>query len=560
MTLKTEIVEAVRELRDLELASQKELTEAGAKKVLEAVNQEKQAAEKRLAPVELLASLGAMHTEKIDPQGSKEDPAQTEARAGPHFGNAMKVFLGLLSDRTPDVESDADGRFSLSTGSNVGWVVAYRQKSSAQNGGLGRSNIGQHYWLVELPQKRSQLLLSSNNNGASAAEGVLRKIAAGTPHEGFLGSLLGAFKRQEKVAAVELDRGSVAGTALKLYTAEKSQQDRVNAERARIAAAQRAQREKVIADEREEKERIAAAGLARKMESERVAAEERAKQEAAARESERVALAEVRKRYAKDVGEGKVFLDEAGRLFRLVPGGSFRMGSGEERNAPVHTVIVAAFLTGEAEVTYGEWKSILVWAKANGYEFNNEGKGISDRHPVTSVSWFDVLKWANAKSEKEGLKPCYSVGEVFYRKGVSHEVKCDLNATGYRLPTEAEWEKAARGGVEGRPYPNGAGLAQDDANMDNSAGGTKEVKQYDPNEFGLYDLAGNVWEWCWDWWGPYSPVVSDPLGPEDGESRVLRGGGWRSTAPYCRVSYRGGSDPELHFDNGGFRIVLRTSD
>jgi formylglycine-generating enzyme required for sulfatase activity len=556
--LKKQVDGTVRELRELELLAQKELGEAGARKVQDAANQERQAAEKKLSPVTLLADRGAVLIEKIDSRVLKGGPAQKASMPEVSSGNVVKVLLGLLADKPPEAESDADGRFRLSSVSSGGWVVAYRHKSVAKDGRSGSANPEQHCWLLELPQKRAQLLLSSNNDDASAAEGVLRKIASGKPPGWLLGALLGTFKRDAKVAAVESDGLSVAGTAQRFYTEEKALQDRINAEKERIAAAERAEREKAAAAERAEKERIAAAEVARKLEMERVASLEREKQEAAALEKERAAVAEARERYAQAVLEGKVALDEAGRLLRLVPGGAFQMGSREERNAPVHTVMVGPFLMGEAEVTYGEWKSVLVWAKANGYEFNNEGKGGSDMHPVTNVSWFDVLKWANAKSEKEGLKPCYSVGDAPYKAGINNVVRCDLNASGYRLPTEAEWEKAARGGVEGRPYPNGAGLAQSDANFENSGGGTTEVKRYDPNEFGLYDLAGSVWEWCWDWWGPYGPAVSDPLGAEEGESRVLRGGGWRSAAAFCRVSYRGGSDPELHFDNGGFRLVLRT--
>ena len=558
VSLKEKVVGAVRELQELELLAQNELTEEAARKVQAAAIQERKAAETLLSPVALLAERGAMLIEKLNTPRLEGDPAQRGSTPDPCSDYAVKVFLGLLAEKQPEVESDADGRFTLKTGTSGGWVVAYRPKSRAKDGRAGLSKAEQHCWLVEFPQKRSQLLLSSNNEDASAAESILRKIAAGKPPGWLLGALMRPFKSEPKGVAVEGDGSLASGTARCVYAEEKAAQDTINAERERVAAVQRTEREKVAAAERAVKEQVAAVEVARKAEEERAATVERAKQAAEALEMERATVAKVRERYAAEVTDGKVVLDESGRLFRAVPGGAFQMGSREELNAPVRTVTVGPFFMGEAEVTHGEWKEVLAWAKANGYEFNNEGKGISDKHPVTNVSWFDVIKWTNAKSEKEGLKPCYSVEGVPYKAGANNAVKCDLSASGYRLPTEAEWEKAARGGVEGRPYPNGAGLGQGDANFDNSGGGTKEVKQYDANEFGLYDMAGSVWEWCWDWWGPYVPVASDPLGAEEGESHVLRGGGWRSAAAFCRVSYRGGSDPDLHFDNGGFRLVIRT--
>ncbi len=557
VSLKEKVVGAVRELQELELLAQNELAEEGARKVQAAAIQERQAAETMLSPVALLAERGTMVIEKLDAPRLQGDPGQKSSTPDPCSNYAVKVFLGLLAEKQPEAESDADGRFALETGNSGGWVVAYRRNNRAQDG-PALSKWEQHCWLVELPQKRSQLLLSGNNDDASAAEGMLRKIAAGKPPGWLLGAFMRPFKSEPKGAAVEGNFSLASVTARRVYTEEKAAQDTINAEKERVAALQRTEREKAAAAERAVKEQATAVEVARKAEEERAATVERAKQAAEALEMERATVAKVRERYAAEVAEGKVVLDESGRLLRAVPGGAFQMGSREELNAPVRTVSVSPFFMGEAEVTHGEWKAVLAWAKANGYEFNNEGKGGSDKHPVTNVSWFDVIKWTNAKSEKEGLKPCYSVEGVPYKTGTNNAVKCDLSASGYRLPTEAEWEKAARGGVEGRPYPNGAGLGQSDANFDNSGGGTKEVKQYDANEFGLYDMAGSVWEWCWDWWGPYVPVVSDPLGAEEGESHVLRGGGWRSAAAFCRVSYRGGSDPDLHFDNGGFRLVVRT--
>jgi hypothetical protein len=147
-----------------------------------------------------------------------------------------------------------------------------------------------------------------------------------------------------------------------------------------------------------EKEKVAAAEHAEK---ERIAAAEQL-------EKERIAAAEAKMRNAKALAEGKLLMDEAGRSLLLVPEGSFQMGSDEiSDEKPVRQVSVAAFFMGETEVTVGEWVSVLGWAKANGYAFLNEGSGTSDKHPVTNVSWYDTVIWCNAKSEKEGLTPCY---------------------------------------------------------------------------------------------------------------------------------------------------------
>jgi formylglycine-generating enzyme required for sulfatase activity len=215
-------------------------------------------------------------------------------------------------------------------------------------------------------------------------------------------------------------------------------------------------------------------------------------------------------------------VEEARRAgFVWIPEGSFQMGSKEEADASVHTVSVSGFLMGETEVTYGEWMRVFVWAKANGYDFKNSGKGDSEKHPVMDVNWYDAVKWSNAKSEKEGLPPCYKVNGSVYRKGENNSVGCEWSASGYRLPTEAEWEKAARGKLSGKQYPNGEKLTKADANTDGTA--TKAVKSYEPNGYGLYDMSGNVLEWCWDWYAKAYAGTKDPRGPDSSSDRVLRG-------------------------------------
>jgi formylglycine-generating enzyme required for sulfatase activity/DnaJ-domain-containing protein 1 len=243
-------------------------------------------------------------------------------------------------------------------------------------------------------------------------------------------------------------------------------------------------------------------------------------------------------------------------VFLKIPGGSFQMGSDEGgyHENSVRPVSVTTFYMGKTEVTYGEWVSVLGWAKLKGYSFFNQGTGASERHPVTNVNWYDVVKWCNARSEKEGLEPCYKLMDLIYRNGEQGEVTCDWSASGYRLPTEAEWEKAARGGLVGKTYPNGDGLTKDDANIEGS--GTQEVTKYAANRYGLYDVAGNVSEWCWDWYErPDKSGEYDATLRTAGIRRVLRGGCWRSPAEDCRVSCRNALGPDFSGDTFGFRLV-----
>jgi formylglycine-generating enzyme required for sulfatase activity len=271
--------------------------------------------------------------------------------------------------------------------------------------------------------------------------------------------------------------------------------------------------------------------------------------------------------------------------FAFIPAGTFRMGDsfseGHPVERPVHSVTVRSFYLQARETTKEEWDEVHAWGLASGYAFGGQGAAKAANHPTYDVTWYDVVKWCNARSEKEGRLPCYYVDASFaavYRSG-EVDITNDRvlwTANGYRLPTEAEWEMAARGGLEGKRYPWGDVITHLQANYWSSttysydtsptrgyhplyASGSKPytspVGSFTPNSYGLYDMTGNVWEWCWDWFGNYSSAaVNDPRGVFSGSSRILRGGAWEVfSAREARVTYRAGSVPSYRSNIVGFR-------
>ena len=226
---------------------------------------------------------------------------------------------------------------------------------------------------------------------------------------------------------------------------------------------------------------------------------------------------------------------------RIMPG-TFNMGSptSEEWRATdevQHSVrITRPFFLQATEVTQGQWKALM---GANPSWFSSCG----DECPVESVSWDDAVAYCNRLSEKEGLETCYA-GSTF--KG--------LTCAGYRLPTEAEWEYAARAGTTGVRYGDLDAVAWHDGN---SAESPHPVGRKQPNAWGLYDMLGNVWEWTTDSDGEYSNTsVTDPLGSGDGSRRVIRGGSWGGAgARYKRAAYRGGGVPSTRDFILGLRLA-----
>jgi formylglycine-generating enzyme required for sulfatase activity len=276
-----------------------------------------------------------------------------------------------------------------------------------------------------------------------------------------------------------------------------------------------------------------------------------------------------------------------GDEFALIPAGSFQMGDnlgdGWSGELPVHTVQVSAFHMGRYEVTKALWDEVYAWAVAHGYGFADHDLGKGSAHPVQCVTWYDCVKWCNARSEREGLAPCYTVSGATYRTGQQDAVVCDGSASGYRLPTEAEWEKAARGGLSGQRFPWGDTIDHSRANYRSYWGDgqpyysydtgyegydtryndgvypyTSPVEAFPANGYGLYDMSGNVWEWCWEWWSDTyhgSSPGTDPRGPGSGSYRAVRGGNWDYDASYCRVAYRGWGWPVGRDFNLGIRLV-----
>ena len=298
--------------------------------------------------------------------------------------------------------------------------------------------------------------------------------------------------------------------------------------------------------------------------------------------------------------------------FAFIPGGAFQMGDsfneGLASERPVHTVTLDSFYIGRYTVTNQQYRDFLasalaqdlvtitggiVYKAASGTSYpycdtstsssysqiaysdgvftvrTKGGRSMAD-DPMVRVTWYGAAVYCNWRSEQEGREPCYNLSTW----------ECDFGKRGYRLPTEAQWEYTARGGLSGKRFPWGDTITHSQANYYSSSSYsydtsptrgfhptwksgaepyTSPVGSFPPNGYDLHDMAGNVWEWCNDWYlGTYysSGPHINPTGPPTGSSRMLRGGTWRGDASVCRVAYRNYNDPSYRHYSYGLRLVL----
>jgi len=244
--------------------------------------------------------------------------------------------------------------------------------------------------------------------------------------------------------------------------------------------------------------------------------------------------------------------------FILIRGGTFTMGSPttelERGNDELqHRVTVSDFCLAKSEVTQREYRTLMG---------NNPSNSQGDNLPVENVTWFDAIRYCNALSTREGLTPAYTIN--------ADNVTWNRNANGYRLPTEAEWEFACRARTT-TPFNTGNNINDNQANFynnygyNNDASGritggyrqrTLAVNSFSPNQFDLYDMHGNVWEWCWDWYGAYDTAAqTNPTGAQTGTLRINRGGGWNDFPKHIRSAYRAATPPNNTSFNIGFRLA-----
>lgn len=250
----------------------------------------------------------------------------------------------------------------------------------------------------------------------------------------------------------------------------------------------------------------------------------------------------------KDTEEKIVQPEEPGPVpedMVYVGGGTFLMGksSGPDDEKPAHEVKLGSFYMMKYEVTQKQWREVMG---------SNPSHFKGDNLPVENVSFNDVIIFCNRLSEKEGLTPCYS--------GSGENIACDFSANGYRLPTEAEWEFAARGGnkSKGYKYAGSDTIGSVAWFLGNSGDKTHPVGTKAANELGLYDMSGNVWEWCWDYYGKYdASAVTDPTGPLKGFARIKRGGSWVLLEEGCYITNRHNGGANGRSSSVGFRVVRK---
>ncbi len=237
-----------------------------------------------------------------------------------------------------------------------------------------------------------------------------------------------------------------------------------------------------------------------------------------------------------------------------VEGGQLTLGSTNQKDNPKHTVKLSSFYIAKYTVTKNLWDYIINKKKDLNSEFGM---------PIDNVNWYEAVEFCNLLSKNLGLTPCYTINKQ--KKDVRNEnkedplkwtVTCNFNADGYRLPTEAEWEYAAKGGQSCKEYKYaGSNDINEVAWHYDNCRAIYNVGKMNPNELGIYDMSGNVWEWCWDWYGETVTEENKINGYATATKRVRRGGSCNNNKTYCEVSYRSKDFPYYHGENCGFRIV-----
>lgn len=285
-------------------------------------------------------------------------------------------------------------------------------------------------------------------------------------------------------------------------------------------------------------------------------------------------------------GEVEIVISDGTAGMVLIPHGSFK------RAAPIasayNITLTKDFYICDHEVTQKEWEDVMGVSQSQLMSaVSGSDKGSGDDYPVYYVNWYHAIAYCNKKSLADGLTPCYSVSGVTDWAALNfasiptssdtdwNSATCDFNASGYRLPTEAEWEYAALGDYKDNTNWNGYRNSSDSSaivfagynginSIDDYAwytgtatdSKTHETKGKAANSYGLYDMSGNVREWCWDWYGSYASAdVSDPSGASSGSNRVIRGGSWNNVASYCSVADRYDFSPYGRYGDLGFRVV-----
>lgn len=281
----------------------------------------------------------------------------------------------------------------------------------------------------------------------------------------------------------------------------------------------------------------------------------------------------------------RVLLNPAGMA--RIPAGEFLMGDSSGDGifgAPVRTIYVSPFYVDRTPVPHALWQQVLGWATNNGYSFKSFGAAQATNHPVVKVAWYDCVKWCNARSEFEGMTPAYytdAAHRTVYRAG-EIDLTVDMVdwSAGYRLPTEAEWEKAARGGLAGKRFPWGNTISHGQANyfalpslsyditgylgwhpiwsVQSRVSLTNPIDAFPSNGYGLRDMAGNVSNWCWDFPKFATGYEKDPKGNLDNiGSRAIRGGNWFDAAEVGRCAFRSSEAPGVAIKTTlGLRTVL----